>query len=449
MEDVFPFAMNFPCSGRLVAEFFQENWRDDMVNLPPTVNYEQLASAFSNNLEAFRGRGTEFGEKAQVGEGMSMAELIAFISSGMKVLDDAQREKGMFVSVDDRTGSLLQTFLARQAAENPGNMVDGPNGPEAKFDPNDILGWAGSLFTWLKGLKKHSFIAHRDSPANLNARHRMALLSDWGTGMYGAPICADSIQKDKKRFDMLLHLGDVYYAGDISEVEARFLKLWPKVDGAVSRALNSNHEMYSGGYGYFDRILPAFEQEASYFACHNDYWLLVGLDTGYDEHDLHGEQAEWLIDLVRGAGDRRVVLFSHHQPFSLFERQGEKILTKIGKLLDNQKIFAWYWGHEHRCALYDKHPIWNMHGRCIGHSGFPYFRDAFKDSALQTPGWLRREGKNLVPGCEVLDGPNPYIPNNGTEYGPNGYVVLEFSDRELTEIICDADGTELRRGLLA
>ena len=144
-----------------------------------------------------------------------------------------------------------------------------------------------------------------------------------------------------------------------------------------------------------------------------------------------------------------MVLFSHHQPFSLFEGQGEKLVAKLGRLLDSQKVFAWYWGHEHRCVIYDKHPIWNVHGRCIGHGGFPYFRESFKDEELDRPAWLRREGKNLVPGCEILDGPNPYISGNGVEYGPNGYLVLEFDDRILTEIFFDADGTELRRTALA
>ena len=42
----------------------------------------------------------------------------------------------------------------------------------------------------------------------------------------------------------------------------------------------------------------------------------------------------------------------------------------IAKLPDDpakrKKIFAWYWGHEHRCALYDQHPKWGVFGRCIG-----------------------------------------------------------------------------------
>jgi hypothetical protein len=375
-------------------------------------------------------------------DAMSGAELISFISTGMHELEMATSADGNFVTVDDRAASLLQTFLARTAVQS-GKVVDGTRGAEAKFDSSDVLGWAGSLFDWLKGLKKHPFIKHDDGPAPIGSTLRIGLLSDWGTGLYGAPVCAQSLIKDG-HFDMLMHLGDVYYSGDLDEVDARFLKVWPYIDGAINRALNSNHEMYSGGYGYFDRILPAFKQSASYFAYQNEHWLLVGLDTGYLEHDLDDTQVAWLTKLVGAAGERRVILFSHHQPFSLFESQGSKLVKKLARILDSSRIFAWYWGHEHRCVLYDKHPVWNLYGRCIGHSGFPYFRDTFKDASLTKSGWITRQGKNLVPGCEVLDGPNPYIAENGADYGPNGYVVIELNGRNLTEIVYDADGTVLR-----
>jgi hypothetical protein len=405
----------------------------------PRINYADLSTAFADNLAKLSQRGTE----AELGgDTMSGAELITFISTGMHELEKAQSADGNFVTVDDRAASLLQTFLARRAAET-GKIVDGVQGTEAKFDSNDMLGWAGSLFDWLKGLKKHPFITHDDPPAAIGGSFRMGLLSDWGTGLYGAPVCASSLLKDG-RFDMLMHLGDVYYSGDLDEVEERFLKLWPRIEGAVNRALNSNHEMYSGGYGYFDRILPDFQQRASYFACQNEHWLLIGLDTGYHEHELDDVQVAWLTRLINAAGTRRVVLFSHHQPFSLFESQGGKLVKQLYKVLDASRIFAWYWGHEHRCAIYDKHPVWNLYGRCIGHSGFPYFRDQFKNSALTGSGWVRLPGKNLVPGCELLDGPNPHIAGNGADYGPNGYVVLAFDGRTLIETVHDADGTVLR-----
>ena len=76
---------------------------------------------------------------------------------------------------------------------------------------------------------------------------RIAVLGDWGTGLYGAPVIAKSIRKDPDPFAMLLHLGDTYYSGTEGEVKQRFLDLWPQRTDAVNRAINSNHDMYSGG----------------------------------------------------------------------------------------------------------------------------------------------------------------------------------------------------------
>ena len=94
----------------------------------------------------------------------------------------------------------------------------------------------------------------------------MALLGDWGTGLYGAVPCAESIRRDGGRFDLLMHLGDVYYSGTRREVRERFLNVRPFREDAVNRFINSNHEMYSGGHAYFRDTLPTFGQESSYFA---------------------------------------------------------------------------------------------------------------------------------------------------------------------------------------
>ncbi len=75
--------------------------------------------------------------------------------------------------------------------------------------------------------------------------------------------------------------------------------MWPFAAGKVSRTLNSNHEMYSGGFGYFDMALPAMHQDASYFALQNTNWLFVGLDTAYIDHDLDAQQVAWLNLVIK------------------------------------------------------------------------------------------------------------------------------------------------------
>jgi hypothetical protein len=146
---------------------------------------------------------------------------------------------------------------------------------------------------------------------------------------------------------------------------------------------------------------------------------------------------------VAAAGDRRVILLSHHQPISLLERQGPRLVARLSGLLAARRIFAWYWGHEHRLLLYDRHPQWNMYGRCIGHGGFPYFRDDVAPVPAE-PGFHRLETKNYVPGGEILLGANPYIEGHEKEYGPHGFLRLEFNGPDLNEVICDAEGRVLR-----
>src|SRR5262249_18766700 len=203
---------------------------------------------------------------------------------------------------------------------------------------------------------------------------RVAVLGDWGSGLYGAPRSAETIERDPKGYGLLLHLGDVYYAGTASEVTERFLQFWPKNPTAISRAINSNHEMYSGGHAYFGQTLKQFGQHASYFALQNDHWTLVGLDSAYkNPHGggLTDDQVEWLRGIVRGAGPRKIILLSHHQGFAWLEKAKSKLAEQTGEFLGNKQIFAWYWGHEHRCLLYDKHAGWDLYARCIGHSGYP------------------------------------------------------------------------------
>src|SRR5262249_53598579 len=158
-----------------------------------------------------------------------------------------------------------------------------------------------------------------------------------------------------------------------------FLNLWPKAAGALSRNLNGNHDMYSGGYGYFDVALPAFGQEASYFALQNRYWLLIGLDTSYKNNNLGKKQLAWFRDIVSAAGDRRLLLFSHHPLFSNFKDPGEKLSTKLHDVLQSRRVAAWYWGHEHHCIVYDRHAAYGLLGRCLGHGGMPYRRDKVAD----------------------------------------------------------------------
>jgi hypothetical protein len=253
---------------------------------------------------------------------------------------------------------------------------------------------------------------------------------------------------------MLLHLGDIYYSGTATETQQRFLDAWPATAGKLSRALNGNHEMYSGGYAYFDTILPRFEQGSSYFALQNNNWLLVGLDTAHTDHALDAEQVRWLKSVVKNAQGRRLILFSHHQPFSRLGEQGPNLLTTLGDLLENRAITAWYWGHEHECVIYDKHPRFGLLGRCVGHGGIPSPRkpevkEAEAERRVTGIAWKRLAPTAEAPSCLVLDGPNPLVKGEEEKFGPHGYLTLEFDGPTLIERVHLPDGTEIFKGQIS
>ena len=377
-------------------------------------------------------------------EGIDRAEL----TQALAALEAEATDDGVLVTAQHQLASLMQSHLL----ESPPDVPRQDAGTlEVKFDEGDITGWVGSLFDWWRRIRPESWREPAEEPERIGdgAALRVAVVGDWGTGLYGAPAIASSIEKDG-RYDLLIHLGDVYYSGTPKEVRENFLELWPSVPGAVSRACNSNHEMYSGGEGLFKETLPAFGQQATPFAIETDHWLLAGLDSAYEDHDLANGQAAWLSRLIEGAGERRVLLFCHHQPFSLLSKQGPELVGKLAPLLESGRIFAWYWGHEHRCVLYDRHPAWGLHGRCIGHGGMPYYRD---DVAGYEPEggddrWRRIPAKNLVPAGLLLDTPNRYVTGHEARYGPNGYLTLEFEGASVTEVVRAPDGSVLREAPL-
>ena len=336
--------------------------------------------------------------------------------------------------------SRLQTLLAKQATaagqvqtiQQPQTIAI-PTGDSftlgvlsVKFDSDDIAGWLQMAPELLFKPPKADWIEPPPVPQSIPDKARIAVFADWGTGLYGAPAVGKCIE-GLDRCDVVLHLGDTYYSGEGDEIRDRLVGNWPsRPAGALNRALNGNHEMYSGGKGYFQALSGFFQQPASCFALQNAGWILVCLDTAYQDFDLDGKQVEWLKSIVNAAGNRKLILFSHHQPFSQLDDQGPKLQVALADLLNTQRIHAWFWGHEHRLVLYDPHPIWELKGRCIGHGGFPAFRDDLPDAHGNVYQWLILPAQPQAPKAQLLDGPNFWIPQEPEGFSPHGYVVLDF-----------------------
>jgi hypothetical protein len=173
-------------------------------------------------------------------------------------------------------------------------------------------------------------------------------------------------------------------------------------------------------------------QGVSYFCLENEYWRVIGLDTGYHSRGLPilsllgkvipflrpscrfpEPVLEWLRDVVKLQDDRRrgLVLLTHHQYYSAFEERYTKPAKQLAPFIHRPVL--WFWGHEHRMAAYHLQGPEKIqaHGRCIGHGGMPVERLAPRDpnQVLFFDNRLYRDG-----------------------FGWNGYVTLEFAGTDLT-----------------
>jgi Calcineurin-like phosphoesterase len=268
----------------------------------------------------------------------------------------------------------------------------------------------------------------------------VALAGDWGTGTGPAEDVARRIQTHDPQ--VTIHLGDVYYSGTPSEFRDYFLSSWPR--GSLrTMLLNANHEMYSGGYGYFGLALPDVGQEASYFCLENDHWRIVGVDTGYFARHfpllefllkgltrLPDENVAWLEDVVfRNRSDRRpVILLSHHAWFSAFDTEYGGVGRSVSPFLD--RVLLWLWAHEHRFAGYGRDRLGDdlpVRARCIGHGGMPI---ELKDRP--------KRKRNLV----FYDA-RAVGRVKGDPVGACGYAVIEFAGPKLTIQYGDQFGATL------
>jgi hypothetical protein len=200
--------------------------------------------------------------------------------------------------------------------------------------------------------------------------------------------------------------------------------------------------MYSGGGAYRDLTLTAFGQRDAVFALANDYWLLVGLDTGTVDGRLSLGQRTELQRLANGLGRRRMLLLSHHPPYSPLSRTVFPLLDDVRDLLVRGCVTAWYWAHDHAFMRFEPDPEYGVHGRCVGHGAFPYLRPDRELSVVGRSGPLTLRAMDTteaVPNAALLDGPNGLMSPTG-RYGPAGWLALSLDGPTLVEQAVDDDG---------
>jgi Calcineurin-like phosphoesterase len=288
--------------------------------------------------------------------------------------------------------------------------------------------------------------AFNDKPAAtvaLPSRARLILVGDWASGLPRAQKVAKQICKtlvEGKAAGLtqhVIHLGDVYYSGWDHEIRRRFLDYWPvsPEDAEVvgSWALNGNHEMYSGGYGYFDTLLAdsrfRHQQQSSFFSLLHPRWKVIAIDTAWESESgsLYGQQSAWLEEELRG-NSRNILLLSHHQPFSAYESGTERLAQCIMPILDQHPVKAWFWGHEHRCILYDAYANVEF-GRCVGHGGIPVYM------------WHKEADSYPSPASYEY---RRYIQKGLERWALFGFAVLDLDDEAINVRYIDENGLEHR-----
>ncbi len=255
--------------------------------------------------------------------------------------------------------------------------------PKIFSDPAWI--WSGTGFIWRAMRGRAPFNDHPAAPITMGNKARLVIVGDWGSGIPRALDVGELMKnavaagKADGREVHVIHLGDVYYAGWKKEYEKRFLPNWPvgKDEKDVgSFTLNGNHDMQSGGHGYFDTCLvdPRFDRQdkSSYFAMRNDHWQFLGLDTAHEDKGLREHQADWIRQQLEDQPKLRTVLMSHHQLFSAYEPGADGLRKRIAPILQTGRIDGWIWGHEHRCLVYGPHENVSF-STCVGHGGIPEY----------------------------------------------------------------------------
>jgi hypothetical protein len=344
-----------------------------------------------------------------------------------------------------------------QGGERISLWKDYPTGRRifGRFEETDIRWVSAKLAEAMRYFRgKHPFVPlpARKDPIKLHPNARIIVVGDWGSGIPRAQRISELMRhelddgiKQRKR-QHVIHLGDVYYAGWKFEYVERFLKYWPvkldEKDEIGSFTLNGNHDMYSGGHHYFGVALedPRFKNwqgPSSLFLLSNDDWQLFGIDTAHENAGLEGNQANWINGTAAKhpqKGKVKVMLLSHHQYCSSYEKPSFTLITKIQRVLTNGELNlrAWLWGHEHRCLTYKGVPALPF-ASCIGHGGVPVYQIHSQKAKIPKPGDFEYR--------DVLFGGA-----GGVEpWAKFGFAVLDFNRDQIAVRYIGEDGNCVHR----
>jgi hypothetical protein len=327
-----------------------------------------------------------------------------------------------------------------QANSNIASVVSFARADGEELRNTAFWNWAKTgIHAWLTaGDRSYSLLGGRTPTRAIvvdKDKLRIAIVGDAG---YRGVAQANVIHEIKQRhrlapFDFIIHLGDVYFAGSGSEMLHNFLGPFMDIGPQVFTLLG-NHDLYFGADGYAE-ALKVLKQPGRYFLVENQHWRIACLDTALaaervlrNEGLLDPGQLAWL-DSLSFDDDKPLVLMSHHYIVSGWGHVSEHLNQQLSKYL--KRVFAWYWGHEHSCATYDKKDV-GFYGACIGNGAF---LERWREPNRQPkPTWYAR-GR-----CACYD--------EREQFWPHGYLELELTPATITERYCLETGETYSRVLL-
>ncbi len=203
---------------------------------------------------------------------------------------------------------------------------------------------------------------------------RIAIFGDGGYRGLAQRRVFDLIaaRHQKTPFDMVVHLGDTYHGGSENEMLRHLLAPMAELArklGVAAYSLAGNHDLYDGPEGYLG-VLSVLGQPGRYFAIETPGWRIACLYSATGDTSLRcldgkidDSQLEWLRK--KQDDGCRLIILSHHLPRSAWDRAPTELATQLGKI---PGLFAWYWGHEHRCASFSS--AGDFLGACVGNGAY-------------------------------------------------------------------------------
>src|SRR5262245_9037865 len=162
---------------------------------PVIVTRKTFLGAFGGSFES---AGEDLAQELTGETGMRVAEVLAQFDSVAFELSAHEGVDGVMVAPQDRLTAIYQSYLATHAPDI-GTLTPVPaGGYEATFDNLDPT-WLRVAVPWVKHhleIGRHPWADTPGPVEQIENNCRVAVLGDWGTGMYGAPECAARIEED-------------------------------------------------------------------------------------------------------------------------------------------------------------------------------------------------------------------------------------------------------------